>query len=306
MDKFDNFMVAMGCIRLDIIDNIPSKRSSQILMGSLSNWKPITKRVLVLIGSGFQGQEIDDEIKGEGNSVNFKYRMQDPRIGRFFAVDPLAAKYAYNSPYAFSENRLIAFIELEGLEKVFYHSSLSSDFRTVLEVERETPVGCEFHTTLKDQDKVDVVYFGIPKDALDEGLHKEIKSADHYERVKKRYPAAFRNVSVDKIEEHFSENKGKTLMLIGIRKETTKFNWEKDESYIAKIPINEAAKTLNHEEYHGLKVLKGENIGEDKNELDHQDYYGEWTTSSPSDEEVQNETKYKNSIAKRAVICQTK
>jgi len=44
MDKFDNFMVAMGCIRLDIIDNIPSKRSLQIQMGSLSNWKPITKK----------------------------------------------------------------------------------------------------------------------------------------------------------------------------------------------------------------------------------------------------------------------
>jgi hypothetical protein len=42
--------------------------------------------------------------------------MHDPRIGRFFAVDPLAAKYAYNSPYAFSENRVIDGVELEGLE----------------------------------------------------------------------------------------------------------------------------------------------------------------------------------------------
>jgi RHS repeat-associated protein len=65
---------------------------------------------------GFQGQETDDEIKGEGNSVNYKYRMHDPRIGRFFAVDPLAAKYPWNSPYAFSENRVIDGVELEGLE----------------------------------------------------------------------------------------------------------------------------------------------------------------------------------------------
>ena len=65
---------------------------------------------------GFQGQLLDDDIKGEGNSVNYKYRMHDPRIGRFFAVDPLAPKYAYNSPYAFSENRVIDRIELEGLE----------------------------------------------------------------------------------------------------------------------------------------------------------------------------------------------
>lgn len=64
----------------------------------------------------FQGQEKDDEIKGEGNSINYTYRMHDPRVGRFFAVDPLAPKYPHNSPYAFSENRVIDCIELEGLE----------------------------------------------------------------------------------------------------------------------------------------------------------------------------------------------
>ncbi|MEW4923131.1 RHS repeat-associated core domain-containing protein [Algibacter sp. 2305UL17-15] len=65
---------------------------------------------------GFQGQEKDDEVKGEGNSLNFKFRMHDPRVGRFFAVDPLAAEYPHNSPYAFSENKVIQFVELEGLE----------------------------------------------------------------------------------------------------------------------------------------------------------------------------------------------
>ena len=65
---------------------------------------------------GFQGQEKDDEIKGEGNSVNYKYRMHDPRIGRFFAVDPLFKDYPFYSPYAFSGNRVIDAIELEGLE----------------------------------------------------------------------------------------------------------------------------------------------------------------------------------------------
>ncbi|MCJ8292757.1 MAG: hypothetical protein HRT58_22415 [Crocinitomicaceae bacterium] len=42
--------------------------------------------------------------------------MHDPRIGRFFTTDPLAAKYPHNSPYAFSENRVIDAVELEGLE----------------------------------------------------------------------------------------------------------------------------------------------------------------------------------------------
>ncbi len=65
---------------------------------------------------GFQGQEKDDEIKGEGNSLNYTFRMHDPRVGRFFARDPLATKYPWNSPYSFSENKVIQFIELEGLE----------------------------------------------------------------------------------------------------------------------------------------------------------------------------------------------
>lgn len=59
---------------------------------------------------------MDNEIKGEGNSINFTYRMHDPRVGRFFARDPLATEYPWNSPYAFSENRVMDGIDLEGLE----------------------------------------------------------------------------------------------------------------------------------------------------------------------------------------------
>jgi RHS repeat-associated protein len=68
---------------------------------------------------GFQGQESDDEVKGEGNSINFEFRMHDPRIGRFLSVDPLSAKYPHNSPYAFSENIVIHCFELEGLERYY-------------------------------------------------------------------------------------------------------------------------------------------------------------------------------------------
>ena len=65
---------------------------------------------------GFQDQEVDDELKGEDNSVNFEFRMYDPRIGRFFTIDPLTRKYPHNGPYNFSENRVIDGIELEGKE----------------------------------------------------------------------------------------------------------------------------------------------------------------------------------------------
>jgi RHS repeat-associated protein len=69
----------------------------------------------------FQGQEHQDELDLGWDS--FKWRNHQPDIGRFFNVDPLAEKYVYNSPYAFSENRVVNSIELEGLEKVIVTSS---------------------------------------------------------------------------------------------------------------------------------------------------------------------------------------
>ena len=73
---------------------------------------------------GFQGQEKDDELHGAaGTSISYEYRMHDPRIGRFLSIDPLAGKYPHNSPYAFSENRVIDAVELEGLEEVPYNEA---------------------------------------------------------------------------------------------------------------------------------------------------------------------------------------
>jgi RHS repeat-associated protein len=72
---------------------------------------------------GFQGQETDDELYGEGNAVSYKYRVHDPRIGRFFSVDPKQKEYPWNSTYAFSENRVIDGVELEGLEVVTVHAA---------------------------------------------------------------------------------------------------------------------------------------------------------------------------------------
>lgn len=78
---------------------------------------------------GFQGQEMDNEIKGEGNSSNYKFRMHDPRIGRFFAVDPLAHEYPALTPYQFASNSPIALKEIEGLEGDWY----------VLDLRKEKP-----------------------------------------------------------------------------------------------------------------------------------------------------------------------
>lgn len=62
----------------------------------------------------FQEQEHIDDLALNWDS--FKWRNHQSDIGRFFNIDPLAEKYYYNSPYAFSENKVTNGRELEGLE----------------------------------------------------------------------------------------------------------------------------------------------------------------------------------------------
>lgn len=56
-----------------------------------------------------------------------------PDIGRFFNIDPLAEKYVHNSTYAFAENKVITFIELEGLEGLHYMEAHGNGQRHVIE-----------------------------------------------------------------------------------------------------------------------------------------------------------------------------
>ncbi|ARN71478.1 hypothetical protein BST91_07425 [Nonlabens tegetincola] len=66
----------------------------------------------------FQGQERDDEVKGEGNSYDFGARMYDPRLMRWFAPDPLEAKYPMLSPYVFAANNPILFKDFDGKDYI--------------------------------------------------------------------------------------------------------------------------------------------------------------------------------------------
>jgi RHS repeat-associated protein len=66
---------------------------------------------------GYNGQMKMNEIAGIGNHYGFMFREYDPRIGRFWSIDPLRTKYPWVSNYVFAENDVISCIDLEGLEK---------------------------------------------------------------------------------------------------------------------------------------------------------------------------------------------
>ena len=61
---------------------------------------------------GYQGSEKDDEAKGGGNSYTTFYRQLDPRVGRWFSVDPVFQPW--QSPYCSMDGNPIMFNDWEG------------------------------------------------------------------------------------------------------------------------------------------------------------------------------------------------
>ncbi len=76
---------------------------------------------------GLNGMEKDDDIKGEGNSYDFGARMYDPRLGRFFSLEPLASSSPDYSPYLYAGNCPITFIDNNGEVEKYYIIKYSSN-----------------------------------------------------------------------------------------------------------------------------------------------------------------------------------
>jgi RHS repeat-associated protein len=81
---------------------------------------------------GFNGKENDNEVKGDGNEIDYGNRIYDPRVGRFLSLDPLQKKFPWYSPYQFTGNSPIAFVDLDGLERNYYIYEFSTAGRPVL------------------------------------------------------------------------------------------------------------------------------------------------------------------------------
>lgn len=98
----------MGCLKLERNTHLRIAHTSNSMRSGEG------KYCTGLYKYKFQGQERQDELGLNWDS--FKWRNYDYAIGRFMSIDPLSEKYAYQSHYNFSENRVIDGRELEGLE----------------------------------------------------------------------------------------------------------------------------------------------------------------------------------------------
>ena len=69
---------------------------------------------------GFQNQETETEITNSPSHLDFGARIYDSRLGRWLSLDPLQAKYPSLSPYNFTANNPILFIDPDGRYIEFY------------------------------------------------------------------------------------------------------------------------------------------------------------------------------------------
>jgi len=68
---------------------------------------------------GYNGKENDNEVKGEGNAIDFGARLYDARVGRWMSVDPKAQLMPAWSPYSFCFNQPLVFVDPDGQYPVY-------------------------------------------------------------------------------------------------------------------------------------------------------------------------------------------
>jgi len=64
---------------------------------------------------GFNGQEKDNEIYGDGNCYTADYWQYDPRLGRRWNVDPMTGSFPHQSPYCAFDNNPIYYTDPTGM-----------------------------------------------------------------------------------------------------------------------------------------------------------------------------------------------
>jgi RHS repeat-associated protein len=74
----------------------------------MSEEEEISEDVIEPFQYGFNGMEKDNELSGDGNSYTTEFREYNPRVGRWFSIDPKDKVSPWQSPYvAFDNNPIL-------------------------------------------------------------------------------------------------------------------------------------------------------------------------------------------------------
>jgi len=235
----------------------------------------------------FQGQEHVDDL--ELNWDSFKWRNHQPDIGRFFNIDPLAEKYVYNSPYAFSENHVIAHREFEGLEKVSIQQTLGNNynFYRAYNLQRQTTGGQGVSKVISGQNNVNVFYYAFSnhQNEAQTFMISDIKEL----QIMKLDDVSLKSLSDKELEQAMADKK---LLLVGVN--TDILNAE-DQG-------ENGASALNHEELsHGKGFVSNRR---QSTAQEHKNYYGgNWFSYySPSNADVKNNPRFSNGTARQQLM----
>jgi RHS repeat-associated protein len=105
----------MGCFKLTYYHQEEALEANPFFSGNALDKKDQAKKKRIdAYRYGFNGMERDDEMKGIGNSYDFGARLYDPRLGRWFSVDPEFKAYPANSDYSFALNSVINVVDPDG------------------------------------------------------------------------------------------------------------------------------------------------------------------------------------------------
>ena len=148
--------------------------------------------------------------------------MHDPRLGRFFAIDPLAFKFPWNSTYAFSENRVIEMIELEGLEGVrpaviWGYSKKTNEY--IWSTENVEFAFSEITTSIHDNEE-----FKTMTDAVI--LYNDAKANTSIEPTKTVYIIYSRSIVKTEYRSEIKEEDGQKYIVTRSSKEITKLVYD--------------------------------------------------------------------------------
>ena len=98
---------------------------------------------------GFNGKWNDNEAKGLGLQQDYGERIYDPRVARFYSVDPLSVGYPELTPYQFASNTPVQSSDIDGLEGFWEVGTMGSRSNTILRNQTVRHIGSSLRNSLR-------------------------------------------------------------------------------------------------------------------------------------------------------------